>query len=234
MEKKICPVCRRRYEAQRAGKGDDQYRTCPKSGCVKKRQRVIAKDGQEAWEAFASEALSELDEGWYMHDQGQKEAPGEDVKPAKVKPKSHVVELKEKVKARILGKAQGHASTKKTEPPQGTDVPPLYEVDEVNTKIINDRLSYENKVELHRLYEDATAGLPPEALPVGSESSQLLQKAGIAAPWKATPLPVQHHGTQNDLSKSVISKVPATKLDPNSEEAELARLLNHQLPRKKV
>lgn len=36
---------------------------------------------------------------------------------------SHVTELKKRVKAKILGKAEGHSSTSGSEMPQGTDVP---------------------------------------------------------------------------------------------------------------
>jgi hypothetical protein len=51
--------------------------------------------------------------------------------------------------------------------------------------------------------------------------------------WQPKFLPVEHHGTQNDVARQIIAKVPAPKLDPNSEEAELARLQKHQMPVKK-
>jgi hypothetical protein len=83
---------------------------------------------------------------------------------------------------------------------------------------------------------DTTAGLPPEALPEGMgfnyEHPKFYpdkMKAAIVASWSNQAAPVERHGTENDLARSIISKVPATKLDPNSPEAELARLEKSQL-----
>lgn len=91
--------------------------------------------------------------------------------------------------------------------------------------------------------EDATAGLPPEALPElkGCEHREIYIPPANPDTFKhfkdqVFPVtdpknwpPIQHHGTENSLARSIISKVPATKLDPNSEEAELARLEKSQL-----
>jgi hypothetical protein len=110
------------------------------------------------------------------------------------------------------------------------------------------------------LLADATAGPPPEALPeklmnpIEAMHKRILRAKAVAdergeeivtekhleeadrrhGPYHPyTPLPIEHHGTQNDLARQIIAKVPAPKLDPNSDEAELARLLKHQMPVKK-
>jgi hypothetical protein len=78
---------------------------------------------------------------------------------------------------------------------------------------------------------------PPAIPPVGAGAS--ISKEEFVSPTKFsvgtfTQLPVEDHGTDNDLARSVIlSRVSAPKLDPNSDEAELARLLKHQMPVKK-
>jgi hypothetical protein len=56
----------------------------------------------------------------------------------------------------LSGLPEGPASTSSPSvPDQGTDVPPAYEVDEENTRLINERLTDEQKSELHRLYPEA-------------------------------------------------------------------------------
>jgi hypothetical protein len=200
----------------------------------------------------------------------------------KKKSTSHVVQLKERTKERIR-KAQGHSSTPKTELPQGPDVPPV-EAGQVFPK--TDFQSWEPYIvpdpdyvptgKMHPVNlnvetppapkpttvssEDATAGLPPEALPeklmnpIEAMHKRILRAKAVAdeegveivtekhleeadrrhGPYHPyTPLPIEHHGTQNDLARQIIAKVPAPKLDPNSEEAELARLQKHQMPVKK-
>jgi hypothetical protein len=165
---------------------------------------------------------------------------------------SHVVQLKERTKERIR-KAQGHSSTPKTELPQGPDAPPFLE----KLKKTSEEMIASGKwkgINSDACLDDATAGLPPEALPETRSKGydkfcQSLQDAAherqkeieqnldqppehsrrLAMLKAHVPLPVEHHGHQNDLAKSVISKVPTPKLDPNSDEAELARLQKSQL-----
>jgi hypothetical protein len=98
------------------------------------------------------------------------------------KPKSHVVALKEKVKARILSKS----------PPV---VPPVVAGASIAEKEFTSPVKFR----------------------VGSFKQ----------------LPVEKHGDDNRLARKVIAGLSTTKLDPNSAEAELARLLKHQLPTKK-
>jgi hypothetical protein len=169
-----------------------------------------------------------------------------------MKPKSasHVVQLKERTKERIR-KAQGPSSTPKTELPQHPDVPPFVE----KLKKTSEEMIASGKwkgINSGACLDDATAGLPPEAMPEPLKAgvdklrkhAQDLVDEGVVPQQTAdaavklvlnsfTQLPVEHHGHQNDLAKSVISKVPTPKLDPNSEEAELARLQKHQMPVKK-
>jgi hypothetical protein len=197
----------------------------------------------------------------------------------KPKSKSHVVLLKERTKERILGKAEGHSSTPKTELPQGTDVPPagFHKLPHVvppegaqlfpETKasdwepyvIIDPAFEHGGNVSVPNptsvKYEDATAGLPPEALPeveipphtsfydpigkmaepnggwvsIDKNTDSWETKKGAIVRFDGEKGTIQHHGTENDLAKSVISKVPVQKLDPNSPEAELARLEKSQL-----
>ena len=97
--------------------------------------------------------------------------------------------------------------------------------------------------------EDATAGLPPEALPESQKwKNEATHPCDVIDPMSGDGLKIltavvnsgygrtvpsstflEHHGTENDLARQVLSKVPVPKLDPNSEEAELARLQKSQL-----
>jgi hypothetical protein len=185
------------------------------------------------------------------------------------KSKSHVVLLKERTKSRILRKKvdnpEGSSSSSGEKIPQGPDAPPfVQQINKVMTralargqwkKVLPDEaclipISVETaKMAIQVLdelaAEDATAGLPREALPEGGYSTEEQARASgmpesivaihkelmeVTKPLRVfTPLPIQHHGTQNNLARSVIAKVPTSKLDPNSEEAELARLQKSQL-----
>jgi hypothetical protein len=183
------------------------------------------------------------------------------VKPDKPKSKSHVVLLKERTRERILGKAQGPSSTPKTEPPHGTDVLPArknirYFLDETPSEVGAETIKAVEAVVKSGLWgnsqsfpiDDATAGLPPEALPeplrAGMDKlrkhAQDLVTEGVVPQKTADAavkmvlntfqqLPIQHHGTENDLARQVLTRLPTSKLDPNSEEAELERLQKSQL-----
>jgi hypothetical protein len=103
-----------------------------------------------------------------------------------------------------------------------------YETPVMHPEAIESLMKLAEKFKLN----DATVGLPPEALPAstlvaGCDPSFTV--GGDKIIMHFTQLPVEHHGHQNDLAKSVISKVPTPKLDPNSDEAELARLQKSQL-----
>lgn len=151
---------------------------------------------------------------------------------------SHVVNLKRRTIDRI----------RKTQSP---DIPPV-SVKRTFIPAVEDEYTDEERL---AMIQDATAGLPPEALPetpmeralrtgkpdpennIGVVSEDKLYEEFASRPnFKIPPftqLPVEHHGTQNDLARQIIARVPAPKLDPNSEEAELARLQKHQMPVKK-
>jgi hypothetical protein len=129
----------------------------------------------------------------------------------KKKSTSHVVQLKERTKERIR-KAQGPSSTPKTERPALADALPAGDL----------------KSFISMIPDDMGPQTPEEAVDAVEQA-----RTGVSTSFKTFSPVLQHHGTQNDLARQIISKVPATKLDPNSEEAELARLLKHQMPVKK-
>lgn len=224
MPEKICPYCQEPFDANSL-----ETESCRKTKCVKANQR--AKKRAEA-------GVTEVKRG---------------------RPKSHVVLLKERTKERILGKAQGHSSAPSAGSDLPVpDVPPdVKSALELHASTVTERddggLLFQTLEDTTAgLPAEALPEPPTTDALFASEPKRLmdaLEKAGLKEKFlhpspedyipKLAPfphgmgntvrLPIQHHGTENDLAKSVISKVPATKLDPNSPEAELARLEKSQL-----
>jgi hypothetical protein len=266
MNERLCLDCGSDLAGKRA---DAQFcdGTCKKRWQRKEARRLAAEEGDSSVVWDGSECATNT----------------EPVPKLKKPSTSPTVLLKQRVKERILRKGEAPSSTCQTEIPQGTDVPPV-EAGQVFLK--TDFQSWEPYIvpdpdcvptgKMHPVnlnvetppapkpttvsYEDATAGLPPEALPeklmnpIEAMHKRILRAKAAAdeegveivtekhleeadrrhGPYHPyTPLPIEHHGTQNDLARQIIAKVPAPKLDPNSDEAELARLLKHQMPVKK-
>lgn len=167
---------------------------------------------------------------------------------------SHVVLLKQRVKERILGKAEGHSTTPcASSDAVDSDVPPAFDpmVNVLHPEKWNDQDSAhwqkvgEETIDSLRKQsehlEDATAGLPVDALPSKITQTQLKElrdklvedeKTNSHLPlayWGGHNLPVEDSTAINQQAKAVISKVPTCK--PGSE---LARLENSQLKGKKA
>lgn len=162
------------------------------------------------------------------------------------RPKSHVVLLKQRVKERILGKAEGPSTTPcASSDASDSDVPPVFVKRTFIPVVDGEPTPSERRDMLREILaddpEDATAGLPPEALPEAKRridwpsiltKEQIQSVIATITPKQAqvsfTQLPIEDSTAINQQAKAVISKVPTCK--PGSE---LARLEKSQLKGKK-
>lgn len=107
----------------------------------------------------------------------------------KKKSKSHVVQLKEKVKSRILGKAKGHSTASQTGTPTETDASLLSMV-----KQPSDLMDVPREL------------WPKTVLELGN-----LLKKNASPTIPSSFLPVEQHGTTNDAARQVILSRVKTK-----------------------
>lgn len=151
----------------------------------------------------------------------------------KKKSTSPTVALKQRTKQRILAKKGKPGGSSMTLPESGdasdSDVPPEGMLKNP-VQAMHERIMRAAKVAVEdgSVLEDGTPFLTPEHI------AEADRRHGTKyGPF--TPLPVEHHGKTNDLARqTILSKVPTSKQDPNSDAATLARLnAAQQKPKKK-
>lgn len=199
MQNYYCPLCGTVFEMARAPKNG--VPVCSKPGCVKKKQRYIA-SGE--WKTL----LDEVNHGPTDKPVGPKVV-------ASSKSASHVVALKEKVKARILAKKGGLHELLASIPDDMGPQTPEEAVEAVQAVRGEFRECEHGQIFIPAPNPDAFNDFEEKVFPVTD-----------AKHWPPfTPHPVENHGTKNDLARqTILSKVKIPKQDPDSDAATLERL----------
>lgn len=138
--------------------------------------------------------------------------------------KSPTVLLKQKVKERILtksagkvGKSEGPSTTSGEEIPADSDVPTV-SVKRSFHPVAEEEITPQERREMLR---ELLARIPPVS---GANHQSIVNKVDYTKPNPGAWLPVENHGSINDLARSVISKVKSAKPASDLDRLERSQL----------